>query len=46
MESRKFSVVEALLFFSAQVESINVKSQTTAFYQAIVNYHETLAKNA
>lgn len=44
-ESRKLSVVEALLFFSAQVESINVKSQTTAFYQAIVNYHETLAKN-
>ena len=44
-ESRKLSVIEALLFSNTQVESINVKYPTTAFYQVIMNYHETLAIN-
>lgn len=43
-KSGNLSLVETLLFFNAQVESFNVKTQTTAFYQAIENDHETVAK--
>jgi len=38
-------LAEALLSFNAQVESFNVKTQTTAFYQAIENGHEKIAKS-
>ena len=38
-------LVEALLSFNAQVESFNVKTQTTAFYQAIESGHEAIAKS-
>lgn len=44
-KSGNLSLVEALLSFNAQVESFNVKTQTTAFYQAIENDHETVAKS-
>ena len=43
-KSGNLSLVEALLLFNAQVESFNVHTQTTAFYQAIENDHETVAK--
>jgi hypothetical protein len=44
-KSGNLSLVEALLSFNAQVESFNVKTQTTAFYQAIENDYETVAKS-